>query len=721
MVTESRIPIEVRSGASATSSVLGVLFMALVIGPSCSRSHSEDVSRERTLERPSDIRPGQAAPKVIRPGPAELLTTMATLAGESPSPDTILDWVSYLERKDQTIDDYIEFILSGPRFGRTVVPSLLFGSFVNMRNYYAYPSGFNLQSTKDGVLYLREPCAKDKAVKVAPWWDLGNPVLVCEDSYQPERWTMAPDEHEYRSKMRLTCDSQVGSPEKELQPLCGCGPNLIRCLKSGASYLQSLDSIRDEVRDTTAYVVDKNLPMSSLFTMNETVRDRHVEAHYRRRMIGASRDADVSKAMKGLTNWPQEGQLAPRREVAPGQHAGLLTGPQLLHLLPDRRQRQRGFYEIMWCTNRSSFGATTEQVLSLNESGNLAFVHDSWERLAKTPLCTNCHARLDYGFQFFLGYPDSRASIHYVPDIARSGDGALYGEDIGDPRGEAQLTPLGFAKLAVAQPEFTSCMSQHFINYVLGERATPDDIRAIREEVTSNQNFKSAMRVALQLYAKRWNATKESDRKPVDVPAESASDGAHVNIAGDLRMMIDEHCGDCHASEDRKFIDSSQSFGQAFDFQSPRLPRALVVRMADHVAFGKMPKDADDFTRSDRERVVELLIAALWPRGDKRTAAREYYVGQMHALPAQNIDNAMDMVVFRAGGNRPRQDWGLFERTLYADHSFMTPGYSAQLGLEALSACRSSGNHETARLRTCLRRALDIDTMIRWPLEDPLP
>lgn len=697
------------------------LVVLMIATAACTRSHSDQFEAppsERSQPAPGD-RP--APGKVIRPGPAELLASMAALAGESPSPDTILDWVSYLERRDQTIDDYIEFILGGKRFSRTVVPSMLFGGFVNTRNYYAYPSGYNLQSTKDGILYLREPCTADDATEVAPWWDLANPVRVCPDSYNPERWTMSPDEHDYRSKMRLTCDSQVGSPEKELQPLCGCGPNLLRCLANGGTYLESLDSMREEVRATTAHVVENDLPMSSLFTTNETVRDRNVEAHYRRRLIGATHNSDVAAVMKNLKDWPETGKLAPRQEVVPGQHAGLITAPQILHLLPDRRQRQRGFYEIMWCTNRSSFGATTEQVLSLNKSGNLAFVHDSWERLARTPLCTNCHARLDFGFQFFLGYPDSRASVHYVPEIARAGNGPLYGEDIDDGRGEARLTPLGFARLAVAQPEFTDCMSKHFVDYVLGEHALPEDIQAIRKEVQDNQNFRGAMRVALQRYAKRWRETRESDRKPVSVPAKGASKGNSVTIAGDLRAVIDQYCGDCHESEERKYVDSSQSFGQAFDFQGQQLPRSLVIRMADHVAFGKMPKDADDFAESDRRRVVELLTAALWPAGKKRAAAREYYLGQMHALPAHNIDNAMDMTVFRAGGAQPRSDWGLFERSVYADHSFVTPGYAALVSLEALSACRAAGNRDEARLRTCLRRALDIDTMIRWPLEDPAP
>ena len=102
----------------------------------------------------------------------------------------------------------------------------------------------------------------------------------------------------------------------------------------------------------------------------------------------------------------------PREELTEGQHAGVLTAPQILHFVPDRRQRMRLYYDIMWCGIRNAFGASTEKVLALNSSSaNIAFVHESWERLARTELCTNCHARMDYGFQFFLGFPDSRASV----------------------------------------------------------------------------------------------------------------------------------------------------------------------------------------------------------------------------------------------------------------------------------------------------------------------
>src|SRR5690606_37541264 len=146
----------------------------------------------------------------------------------------------------------------------------------------------------------------------------------------------------------------------------------------------------------------------------------------------------------------------------------------------------------------NSFGATTHKVLELNASGNNFFVHDSWKQLAHTELCTDCHARLDYGSRFFSGYPDSRASTHYNPALQGAATGPLYGRDIRDLRGEAPLTPLGFAKLATEQPDFGGCMTNHFVNYVLGGRATGDDLRAIEAAVAQTRTFKGAMKAALE-------------------------------------------------------------------------------------------------------------------------------------------------------------------------------------------------------------------------------
>jgi hypothetical protein len=479
-------------------------------------------------------------------------------------------------------------------------------------------------------------------------------------------------------------------------------------------YLEFHASMKDELRRTTAYVVESDLPMERLFVGNETFRDRRAEFLYRRARIGALKIDDAAAELDDLAEWPERGQWAPRPEIVPGQHAGVLTSHQLLNWSPDRRQRQRQIYEIMWCEGRNSFGATTERVFELSQSANLAFVHDSWKRLAHTPLCTNCHARLDYGFQFWMGYPDARASTHYVPELQAKGGGPLYGHDIDDPRGSATLTPGAFAALAAAQPEFASCMSQKVVNYVLGDRATAEDRAAVSKAFAAKHSFKEAMRVALGRYAWRWMETGAA-ATPAPVQAATAPSSAkadRVAIGGKLREQIDEHCVDCH--DESEFSDSSVTYGLPFDFRGDELHRELVVRMTDHLAYRKMPKDPDAMDDATRAGMVELLVNALWQDEAARSEALLYYLDRLRPMPAHQIDVAL-MAIDNNAGKRSGIEWGLLERALYPDQAIMTPGFVATTALEALEACATPGQDSSRDLVLCLERVMSVSRLSRWP------
>jgi hypothetical protein len=604
-----------------------------------------------------------------------------------------------------------------------VVPSLLFAAFVNVRNYYAAPSAFVLKHGRDprAPLYLRAPGTAAQAVAVHPWWDLESEVKVCPDSYRPDKWTLAPGEHGYRTALKLSCDSQVGSPELETASLCGCGPNLIRCLLDEAHHDQLNRSFMEEIRRTTAYVVEHDLPMASLFTGNATFRDRNAELYYRRQRIGALQSERVKRELADLADWPDDGKWAPRDELRPGQQAGVLTAPQILHWLPDQRQRMRGYYEILWCNLRNSFGATTHKVLELNATGNNLFVHDSWQRLAHTELCMNCHARLDYGTQFFLGFPDSRASTHYNPELQATGEGPLYGRDLRDARGSAPLTPHGFAELATAQPEFASCMTRHFASYALGDRATADDVHAIEEAVTGGATFRAAMRVALERYALRWRtdasaasaASAASPRTDAPIALTPPGPAGGVTVSPALRAKLDQHCGECHDAA--PYSDAADRDNVPFDFTGKELPRALLVAMADRVAFGEMPKN-QALDPSEREEVVGLLIDTLWPAASAQREARQYFLGGARGLPAHQIDNALSMID-RVAGARSEVSWGALERGVWSDQSTITPGFVALTALEAIRACMRAGEGQPDKLEACVDGATSLTVLSRWPTE----
>lgn len=649
------------------------------------------------------------------PDTAALLGAMGRLVGFVVPSAHLAEWAKKIDEGRATLDGYIDEILGTERFAGEVVPSLVFAAFVNVRNYYALPSAFVLKhpAEADGPLYLRAPCSDDEAVVVRPWWDLRTEVKVCPDSYRPDKWTLAPSEHSYRTAMTLSCDSQVGSPELETASLCGCGPNLIRCLRDDDQYNQFNRSFMNEVKRTTAYVVEHDLPMSTLFTGNSTFRDRNVELYYQRQKIGALKLKHVKHELAAVTAWPQDGQWAPREELTSGQHAGLLTAPQILHWLPDRRQRQRGYYEMMWCNLRNSFGATTHKVLEINSTGNNFFVNDSWKRLAHTPLCMNCHARLDYGSQFFLGFPDSRASTHFIPALQATGVGPLYGRDIDDLRGQAPLTPLGFATLATEQPDFNSCMTNHFVNYVLGDRATSDDVQAIAAAVEQTRTFRASMKVALERYAQRWREDARAPAAPPAAPIAAARPATpgEVAVSPALRARLDEHCLDCH--DEAPYSEAADSDDVPFNFKQNELPRRLVVSMADHVAFGMMPKN-QPLDPPVREEIVSLLIDTLWTDPSARMEARRYYLGKARGLPAHQLDNAL-YEIDHAAGAPSMISWGALERGIWSDQSTITPGFLALSGLEAVRACARASQTRGVTLEDCLRQAASLTLLSRRP------
>ena len=289
--------------------------------------------------------------------------------------------------------------------------------------------------------FLYEPCKPEETEMVSPWWAPEEPIRVCKDTHQPARWNLPGSAK--GKKLETGCNTYVVD---SLEPAkyCGCGPNLMRCSRDRSHFDEINDSLREEIAASTAYVVANDLPIETLFTAKETFRDRNAEFVYRH---WKAEEKKTAPDLVGLQSWPAEGRWAAREESLPGMHAGVLTAPHLIFQNGDHRQRQRVFYRVLWCSEAGSFGATAEDVFGLG-SGNLQVTNEGWKVLAAKPVCTNCHARLDYGMQFFAGFENSQyVADHFVPASQHAGTGELYGDNIEDPRGEAPLNPSGFAKL----------------------------------------------------------------------------------------------------------------------------------------------------------------------------------------------------------------------------------------------------------------------------------
>lgn len=627
----------------------------------------------------------------------ELLRTLAVLATSKSPADSELD----LSRRqiasgELTVDAYIDGLLRAPEFARDVVPVIVFGGVLDTQNQSA-GKYVTKTETMPEVYYLREPCNANEAVPVRPWWDMSSEVLVCPDAYQPGNWSVPVAK---RAKRRadvpaISCLSDLGLDD----PACGCGPNMIRCYPTKDRWRQVKKSFQDELKQTVAKVVTSDLPLSTIYVSNETWRDRDAEAFQRGQVIEAKQMsvADAETYLADLPSWPAEGQWAPRENLATGQHAGVLTAPQLAFYFPDRRQRMSIMYDVMWCAEPSSLGASPESIMSIagKHAADFQLRQDAWKELAARPICTTCHARLDYGLRFFRGYGNTNELSFFLPSKQLKERGGLYMKDIDDPRGEGELTPQGFAALALAQPEYTRCVARSFAEYVLGGRTSSARVDALATKVTKDKTTaRQLMHDALLQLVDEWpRFERAGDRPPVPGTPTTTGD---VVIAPAVRTLIDTHCVDCHTES-----------GVA-DISANALPRALVVEMLDAVAFGRMPKDAP-FGAVERAAILEPLIAAMWSGEDAKLASG-YYVSRMRALTALRPDVTFTLVHQRSGATSGG-DWRIMERSISPDALQASPGMITQSALESVAACKKM-NIARAAIDTCIERSLRLEDLV---------
>ncbi len=641
---------------------------------------------------------GQSAPtRVPPPSPPsahydpELLRSLAILATRhEPTAAELQETRTAIASGRLTIDHYIDSLVARPEFAQQVAPLVVLRHLLS-EDALAAPSGFVLQRTEgaDPIYFLNTACKPVDAVHVRPWWDLDHEVKICRESYRPAQWMAERPSGE----AGMDCLSALTPFQPDGGHACGCGPSLMRCFESGAQRQHVSDSLRDELRGTVAWVAAHDLPAEQIFTSNESWRDRNAELVRLVNTLEARRTTDPEPALRALATWPVAGRWAAREDLAAGQNAGVLTSPLLLYNLPDRRQRMSILYDPLWCMQPDSQGATPESVISI-KSGNLQLDSAGWQELAGRPLCTNCHARLDYGMQFFWGYPNGNHQAFFVPETQQQGRGALYVRDIDDPRGEADLNPQGFAQLAVAQPEFRSCMARDFAAYVLGNTVSSEQLEAIGAVARPNAtSVRGLMKASLLALVRDWSSRS---REPV-APAPVVSSTPTVAISPALNKELD-HCLDCHDKDPTRV-----------DLSAATLARETVVQMLADVAYGRMPKDRP-LPPAERRRFLELFIAATWS-GSDATTARSYYIDRMAALPAFRPEVMFDVVAGRAKG-RGTLPWRMLESSVRSDLQQVTPGLIATSAAAAIEACRAAGRTAThVELEHCLAETMGVETL----------
>jgi hypothetical protein len=647
------------------------------------------------------------------PDPALLRALSVLATGVAPPPAELDRTRARMSGGALTVAGYIDELLASPRFASDVAPLIMLRQLLS-QDAFAAPEGYVLKSTGGPrpVYYLYTACRPDDAVAVTPWWSLiegrTETVAVCPDSYRPQQWIAQVR----KGEPEVSCLSEYGGFYEE-GSRCGCGPSLIRCFDSAARQKVVVDSLRDELRRTVEHNVRGELPIEGIFTSNETFRDRHAELVMRSYTIENARDVRPEAALRELAAWPAGGAWAPRADLAPGQNAGILTAPHVAHFTLDRRQRMTAIYDALWCIEADSVGATPETLLSIT-GADLQLKNDGWKELAARPICTNCHARLDYGFQFFLGFPNGNLHAYFKPELQRSGRGPLYMRDIDDPRGEAELTPQGFARLAVAQPEFRRCVARNFVEYVLGDRVTPAEVDAVEAAIRPGAtSARALMRASLQALVAAWaqgGPPAEAAPRPetaaagAGTEATAASRGARPAVAmtEGLRAQLATHCLDCHEHQPNRP-----------DFAAQQLERRTAVDALSAVAFGSMPKDRP-LAEPARTQLIDALVATLWTGADA-VAARSYFVGGMAALPAYRPEIAFELIHHGAGARDAASPasspaWRMIENAVRPNVQQVTPGLVTVTTLEAIAACRTSTKTRAERDR-CISETVRLSNL----------
>jgi hypothetical protein len=590
------------------------------------------------------------------------------------------EWQRWTARPSP-LEEIVDEILADPFLARDIAPALIFRNNLLRAARTLGMDGYQLVSSDIGgepVFHLGQGCKSEDTAPIKPWWDPAHPVKACKQVVRETVWHVT-----LPGGTVQTCNVKLSTPKRLPETPCGCGPNLVRCLPP--DYVPTLIAqAAEELRATTAYVASTDQPLARLFTMNETWRQRDMELFYLRELVNSQEIADPAPLFEAAMSWPADGKLAPRADAAPGQHAGILTAPQIMYHVFDLRQRMRIIYEAMWCSGESAPGARPEDILRLR-TPTLSTLNEGWRELASRPICTTCHARLDYGMQFFGGYraPEGIA-YHYVPS-ATGERGPLYAADIDDPRGTAELTPRGFAEIATGQPEFARCMARDVAEYVFGARTSPATIeRLARSEKPTELRLRALMRLAILEFLHC-----DDCRSPGGELAASSSTPSPA-AAPRLTHLLGNHCTDCHNAE-----------ASIANFERPLDPTTR-LRVMDQAVFGRMPP-GEALPPAARQAFVADVLGAE-PIGSVRQSPTTLILGYADPPAALPLMGVRQYLRGLASGHAGLNDLNTLEMALAGRDNVLTPNHIA---LTAVEASRSCQGVEPARRADCIQAALN--------------
>jgi hypothetical protein len=527
----------------------------------------------------------------------------------------------------------------------------------------------------------KPPCGLREAERARPWWDPEHDILVCPSSHRPDRIRATNGKHKLCSPT---------TPAFERQG-CGCGPSLMYCIKS-----ELLDDIRvgmrNEFTETVAWSVGQDRPLQDLFRGRETVRGRSIDWLYRRQLVESGAPAERLSEV----GWV-EGH-SPRPEVHPGAHAGLLSSPQIDTEGCEPRERLMHMSNLLWCVPPRSVGVTSDTMFRLPT--NFRAPMQGWQLLASMPVCDGCHARLDYGAQFFEGIT---AGFHYDSRLSpRAGSTMnMYIDDQFDLRGRGEQTPAGFAELAVSQPEFGACMSKRVAAHVFGQYATADDVASLLDVFKTRPTYRALLTSALVSYAERrlWSAAERGEIAHADPVASQLG----------LAALVEQYCSDCH--------DTGGAAEKAWSSSRALADHGAMVQALDSIGDRRMPPARDPLDPAVRQRFVALLAERIWPDAGTRSAALDNYSGRLNNVEVHRRGSTMKIIGALAGVDLDGAIAKLspFYAAHGRDEQEYTPDFALNTVLDGVAACKLAGAKDLA---DCVERATRLDAIL--PVAAPM-
>lgn len=533
----------------------------------------------------------------------QLLRELALMATDKvPSNEELERWHGDIEDGKKTVEDFVDAQLADTAFSRTTAPRLLLGMHATIGFPAVFRVGAALKQTETTppVHFLLSPCEAKDAVKVKPWWG-GDEILICPSSYLPENFADASGRACSGSKLLAEVAGMV-PVEPSANPVCGCGPQLMRCFPDEPSKWANVESFTSEINDTVGHIIESDRFIGDIYTTNETERNARIDFFYDRWLVEAGQKKSLDPRP---ANWAEApSRWAKRYEQMEGAHAGVLTTPNMLFGDKGGRPMMRDLYEAAWCVEPEAGNVKTEDVLHLGQADMRAGA--GWQELAERPVCTGCHARLDYSRQFFNGFADNRQAMHFDARHQDVAPGKLYGRNIRDYRGEQARTPQNLGRFVVSQPEFAACITRKVVGHVFGDQTTVADRRAVETAFTKTHgNFRQVMREALVRFAAREATVPAA---PHWGSGEKNSMEARARVPESVKRLLSQSCAECHGTD---------------EWLEKGLARSEMEDVVRQVSTSVMPpSDAErPLASAEREQLVAMLGKVLWKDPDERQAA----------------------------------------------------------------------------------------------------